>query len=243
MYELLFLYLSLSFSLLFSLATNTHIAVGRGRSDLTDEQRQEIKEAFELFDTDKSGTIDYHELKVAMRALGFEVKKQEVLSLMQEYDRKETGQISYDDFVDIMSIKMAERDPEEEIRKAFALFDEDQTGRITLKNLRKVARELGEVLNDDELQAMIDEFDKNNDGEIDENEFMSIMKVCVAIFLSPCPPPSPFPVMFLIHIHIHVSFIFVSFSLYLLFLSFLSRSKQASINRVNMPLPEIYSCE
>ena len=45
------------------------------RPELTEEQRQEIKEAFDLFDTDKTGTIDYHELKVAMRALGFDVKK------------------------------------------------------------------------------------------------------------------------------------------------------------------------
>ena len=34
----------------------------RRRQELSDEQRQEIKEAFELFDTDKTGTIDYHEL-------------------------------------------------------------------------------------------------------------------------------------------------------------------------------------
>jgi len=47
----------------------------RRRHELTDEQKQEIKEAFDLFDTDKTGTIDYHELKVAMRALGFDVKK------------------------------------------------------------------------------------------------------------------------------------------------------------------------
>jgi len=146
------------------------------RPELTDEQKQEIKEAFDLFDTDKSGSIDYHELKVAMRALGFDVKKAEVLKLMKEYDRKETGQIEYADFVDIMTQKMAERDPEEEIRKAFSLFDDDRTGKISLKNLRRVARELGETLSDEELQAMIDEFDKNQDGEIDEAEFMGIMK-------------------------------------------------------------------
>ena len=45
------------------------------RRELAEEQKQEIKEAFELFDTDKDSAIDYHELKVAMRALGFDVKK------------------------------------------------------------------------------------------------------------------------------------------------------------------------
>ena len=39
-----------------------------------------------------------------------------------------------------------------------------------------MARELGENLSDDELQAMIDEFDKDGDGEISENEFLAIMK-------------------------------------------------------------------
>jgi Ca2+-binding EF-hand superfamily protein len=34
---------------------------------LTEEQKQEIREAFDLFDTDGSGTIDAKELKVAMR--------------------------------------------------------------------------------------------------------------------------------------------------------------------------------
>jgi centrin-3 len=71
--------------------------------------------------------------------------------------------------------KYAERDPEEEILKAFELFDNDNTGKINLSNLRRVARELGENLTDDELQAMIDEFDKDQDGKIDRNEFLSIM--------------------------------------------------------------------
>ena len=49
------------------------------KSDLTEEQRQEIKEAFDLFDSEGNGVIDAKELKVAMRALGFEPKKEEVL--------------------------------------------------------------------------------------------------------------------------------------------------------------------
>ena len=38
------------------------------------------------------------------------------------------------------------------------------TGKISLRNLKRVARELGETLGDEELQAMIDEFDTDGDG-------------------------------------------------------------------------------
>ncbi|GAU45179.1 hypothetical protein TSUD_178720, partial [Trifolium subterraneum] len=48
----------------------------RPRQYLTPQKKQEIKEAFELFDTDGSGTIDAKELNVAMRALGFEMTEE-----------------------------------------------------------------------------------------------------------------------------------------------------------------------
>jgi centrin-1 len=60
--------------------------------------------------------------------------------------------------------------------KAFRLFDSDNTGKISFKNLKRVARELGENLTDEELQEMIDEADKDGDGEVNEDEFLRIMK-------------------------------------------------------------------
>ncbi|ORX50353.1 EF-hand protein [Piromyces finnis] len=145
------------------------------RQEATEEQKLEIKEAFELFDTDKDSALDYHELKVAMRALGFEVKKSEVLKILREHDKNGKGLIDYDDFYKIMVERILERNPMEEMKKAFHLFDEDNTGKISLKNLKKVAKEIGEDLDDEELQAMIDEFDLDQDGEINEQEFYSIM--------------------------------------------------------------------
>ena len=71
------------------------------RPELSEEQRQEIKEAFELFDTDKDRCLDYHELKVAMRALGFDLKKAEVLKILKEYDKTGRNLMEYDDFVKI----------------------------------------------------------------------------------------------------------------------------------------------
>jgi len=86
-----------------------------------------------------------------MRALGFEPKKEEIKKMIADVDREGRGVIEFQDFLDLMTVKMAERDPREEILKAFRLFDDDNTGKISLKNLKRVARELGETMADEEL--------------------------------------------------------------------------------------------
>lgn len=147
----------------------------RKRRELSSEQKQEMREAFELFDSDKDQMINYHELKVAMRALGFDVKKADVLKVLEEYDRDQIGKISFEDYFECMTEWMLSRDPHAEMIKSFKLFDDDDTGKITVRNLRRVAREIGENVNEDELRSMIDEFDCNGDGEIDLEEFVAIM--------------------------------------------------------------------
>ncbi|EGF76367.1 hypothetical protein BATDEDRAFT_28566 [Batrachochytrium dendrobatidis JAM81] len=149
--------------------------------ELTPDQKQEIREAFDLFDTDGSGTIDVKELKVAMRALGFEPKKEEVKKMVQDIDKSGSGIIDFNEFLELMTAKMAEKDSKEEILKAFKLFDDDETGKISFKNLKRVAKELGENLTDEELQEMIDEADRDGDGEINEEDFLRIMKKTVSV--------------------------------------------------------------
>lgn len=92
----------------------------KARNELTEEQKQEIKEAFDLFDTEGvgifyfiSGYIDSKELKVAMRALGFEPKKEDVKKMISEVDREGKGVIEFADFMELMTGKISERDPRE----------------------------------------------------------------------------------------------------------------------------------
>jgi centrin-3 len=66
------------------------------------------------------------------------------------------------------------RDPRTEIERAFDLFDADGKGSISLADLRRVARELGEGLQEEELAAMIEEFDMDGDGLISREEFVGI---------------------------------------------------------------------
>jgi len=159
-----------------SLATKKGAAAKSKKFELTEEQKQEIREAFDLFDTDGSGTIDAKELKVAMRALGFEPKKEEIKKMISDIDKDGSGTIDFSEFLEMMTAKMSERDSREEILKAFRLFDDDETGKISFRNLKRVAKELGENMTDEELQEMIDEADRDGDGEISEDEFLRIMK-------------------------------------------------------------------
>lgn len=95
-----------------------------------------------------------------MRALGFEPKKEEIKKMISDIDKDGSGTIDFSEFLEMMTAKMSERDSREEILKAFRLFDDDETGKISFRNLKRVAKELGENMTDEELQEMIDEADR-----------------------------------------------------------------------------------
>ena len=148
----------------------------RRRQTLDEEQQLELKEAFNLFDTEHAGQLDARELKAAMRALGFEVRKPELKNVLQEHGKQLTDTVNFTEFSAIVTPRMASRDGREEILKIFRLFDEDKTGKISFRNLKKVALELGEGLGDQELQEMIEEADRDGDGLLSFDEFYRVMR-------------------------------------------------------------------
>lgn len=75
--------------------------------------------------------------------------------MIADIDKDGSGTIDFDEFLQMMTSKMGERDSKEEIMKAFRLFDDDETGKISFKNLKRVAKELGENMTDEELQACL----------------------------------------------------------------------------------------
>mmetsp|Transcript_14371 Transcript_14371/g.38142 ORF Transcript_14371/g.38142 Transcript_14371/m.38142 type:complete len:105 (-) Transcript_14371:1473-1787(-) len=73
--------------------------------------------------------------------------------MISDVDDDGSGTIGYE----MMTYKILKRDPKDEILQAFRLFDDDETSKISFKNLKSVAKELGERMTDEELQEMIDE--------------------------------------------------------------------------------------
>ena len=142
---------------------------------LTEDEILEIKEAFDLFDTDGGGSIDPKELKAAMVSLGFEAKNQTIYQMISDLDADGSGAIDFKEFLDMMTARMSDKDTREDIEKVFKLFDDERTGKISIKNLRRVARELGETMDESELQEMIERADSDGDGLVTLDDFFNIM--------------------------------------------------------------------
>ena len=99
--------------------------VASAKIDLSEEQKTDVREAFNLFDSGATGFIDTKDLKVralildtatfmkciklkkvAMRALGFEPRKEEIKKMVSEVDRDATGRLSFDAFLGLMASKV-----------------------------------------------------------------------------------------------------------------------------------------
>jgi centrin-3 len=84
-------------------------------------------------------------------------------------------QISQAAFMRVAGERILTRDPQVEIERAFQMFDQDRKGYIVLEDLRRVSRDLGESgLEEDELQAMINEFDYDGTGTVAREAFYTI---------------------------------------------------------------------
>merc|ERR1719464_654242 len=155
-------------------AAGTRKRLTYDKPGLTEDEIDEIREAFNLFDTDGSGTIDPAELKAAMRSLGFETKNPTIFQMIADLDQDGTA-IGFEDFLDAITQKLGDKESREGIHKIFNLFDDDKTGTITLKNLKRVSKELGETMSEEELREMIERADSNGTGQITPEDFYNIM--------------------------------------------------------------------
>eukprot|EP00434_Breviolum_minutum_P010246 symbB.v1.2.009043.t1/scaffold569.1/size186053/12 len=145
-----------------------------GLSRLEREREREIKTAFETF-SPEGGSVGYHELKAAMRALMLPVKKADVLEAMRACGHSPDAVLEFKDFAQIIRRKFVERDPLAAMLQTFRLFDSSGSGRLSLRDLRKAVKEAKLPIQEHELEHMISFFDQNASGTIGEAEFVQVM--------------------------------------------------------------------
>uniref|UniRef100_A0A8C6Y0T6 Calcium binding protein 4 n=1 Tax=Naja naja TaxID=35670 RepID=A0A8C6Y0T6_NAJNA len=131
----------------------------------------ELLDAFKEFDTDQDGFLSYKDLGDCMRTMGYMPTEMELLEVSQHI-KMLGGHIDFEEFVEMMSPKLLEETAHmvgvRELKIAFREFDTDGDGAISSLELRQaVTALLGEQLNAQELDEILQDVDLNGDGKVD----------------------------------------------------------------------------
>ncbi len=168
--------------------------------ELSDQQKAQIKEIFDLFDTDGGGSIDCREKDAAFYALGFtpsfgpalQVSHGRSQDSVQEskdsssapIEENPSQSISLHEFTQLMKGEQVMRNPLDAIWGAFAELSGapgtqqvDASGQpeVTLEGLQRACSKYDVWLSQDELSQMIADTDKDGNGSVDKDEFLHIM--------------------------------------------------------------------
>ena len=139
-----------------------------------DEFEEEFIEAFNLFDEDHSGTITKEELSNFMRKCGYKPSDLELREMMEEVAREHPGQITYDEFKNILTKSIKDELTINSTIDAFAIFDKTSKGKIKKEDLKNILLTRGEQnLTESEVQDLLDHYvDFDENGEINYKDFV-----------------------------------------------------------------------
>eukprot|EP00164_Ancoracysta_twista_P001930 GFYU01002537.1.p1 GENE.GFYU01002537.1~~GFYU01002537.1.p1 ORF type:complete len:222 (-),score=52.85 GFYU01002537.1:132-797(-) len=142
----------------------------------TEEEIEEWTEAYKLFDKDGNGKIDIDELDVIMRSCGITKSDKEIKQLMADADLDGSGTLDLDEFVAMMARwRKGSSSEEDEIKQAFKIFDKDKSGEVSIRELKDVFSSLSEKIMEDVIDELFLEFDLNDDGVLNEEEFFHLL--------------------------------------------------------------------
>jgi calmodulin len=142
---------------------------------LSAEQLEEYKEAFQLFDKDNDGKISAAELGTVMRALGQNPTQAEIKEIVKDIGGN--GLVEFPEFLSVMQRRRGKGgDNEEQIREAFKVFDKTGSGFIEIAELKHILTTLGEKLTSEEVDGVMKEADADGDGKITLQDFQRVIK-------------------------------------------------------------------
>ncbi|XP_002129217.2 calglandulin-like [Ciona intestinalis] len=146
---------------------------------LSPKDEKEFNECFEMFDEEDVGEVNVAELTKMMTLLGWDPSQNELEQVIRAAKLKPRGKMSKCQFMNLMEIWCSdnkEKHSDEELAKAFKVFDKDGSGYIEWEELKYVMQGTGEPLSDEEVTIMMKEADKDGDGRIDYQEFVAMMR-------------------------------------------------------------------
>ena len=162
----------------------TEKAIQSFQEELDQRQNEEIKEVFNLFDVERKGVINGHNMKICFKTLGIEMKQKEIEDLLKQTYNKDVSQtFKFEEFFQLVKKKLKEKNADVEYGEQFKLLcdykpgDERDLTKITINKeyLTELAKNVGEIMSSEEIDEMIS-IVGGEDGTININQFIEFMK-------------------------------------------------------------------
>ena len=148
------------------------------KKEVLSSEGNDIKEAFELFDANGDGRINAREIRSAMQSIGYDEKNPTVYEVITELDNprnKNSGGATFNDFCQTVNYRVPEKETTEDLRRVFELFLDDPNSNTTsLESIKRVVDELGENIEEIELNAMLNKASKSG-ARLTFDDFVAIM--------------------------------------------------------------------
>ena len=142
---------------------------------MPEEKIKACRAIFNLFDIDKSGTIDSNELRKIMKVLGIHFTQSEIEEMVRLLDEDKSGTIDFDEFVKIFEQKLLEPDTFTDLYDSFKVFDYNCKGSFSVKEIEKIMMNYGDKMTQEEVNDFLENAPQNENGEIDYKEFARIL--------------------------------------------------------------------
>jgi calcium-dependent protein kinase len=147
-------------------------------TQLKDSQIDDLKRTFLAMDADHDGTLTGSEIKIGFRSAGIDPPA-ELEDLLKNIDTDGSGSVDYMEFI-AATMDKQQYVQEDVCWSAFKVFDLDGNGTITKDEMAQVFAN-GSVtdtlkMNKSDIQKLMNEADANGDGEIDFDEFMTMIR-------------------------------------------------------------------
>ena len=146
--------------------------------DIPEEKIAEYKEAFDMFDKNKKGTISAADITKIMKNFGYPISKKEVEEMIAEINTSGTGELDFEEFVTLMQkqIQYIDETDEDIVLKAFKSFDKDHDGKITNYEFRYILSQLGDPFTEEQCDILFKECDLDNDGILAYEDFINFWR-------------------------------------------------------------------
>ena len=136
-----------------------------------------MKEVLDLYDPNNEGYVNSKDISKILRAMGRTLENDDEQNFYQAADPDNLGKISKDNFLATVEAMFSlPKENVNELLDAFKAFDINNTGKISVKNFKKVLIDFGQEFNENEVEDIVKYIDVDREGNIDIEDFIETWK-------------------------------------------------------------------